>query len=235
MVASPTDGPAPGSAGDVAGQRGSRIALAGILFSVLFVVGWFLLRDSPSLSSTSQELVDYYGDTSQSRRAQVAGLYVVPFAAIAFIWFMAALRDRYVRASTRENTLLSTVHLVAGALVVASLFIVAAVELALVWLAEVQDPLDVDSARAILALGQAMSDIMALRAAAVFIGVSATRAVRSGLFPRLYGVVSLIVTLTLLFVYDALPEVTLLVPAWVAASSVLILVRRRTHELPDGA
>lgn len=235
MVASPTGAPMPGGTGVGAGERGSRIALAGIVFSVLFVLGWFLLRDSPSLTSPSQELIDYYGDPSQSRSSLIAGLYVVPFAAIAFIWFMAALRDRYVRTSTRENTLLSTVHLVAGALVVASLFIVAAVELALVWLADVQDPLDVDSARAILALGQATSDIMALRVAAVFIAVSATRAVRSGLFPRLYGVASMAVTLTLLFVYDALPEVTLLVPAWVAASSVLILVRRRTHELPDGA
>ena len=97
---------------------------------------------------------------------------------------MAALRDRYVRTARSEHTILSTAHVVAGALVVASLFTLAAVELAVAWLAEQGNPFDVDGARSLLALGQASSDIMALRSAAVFVGVSASRAVRSGLFPR---------------------------------------------------
>jgi hypothetical protein len=230
-------GPAPADAdqGPPAGVRGSRIALAGFIFSAFFVLAWFLLRESPSLDSTDAELVSYYGDPDNRRVSVIAGLYIVPLAGIAFIWFMAALRDRYLRTSTRENTILSTAHVVAGALVVTSLFTLAAVELAVVWLAEAEADFDPGMARAQLAFGQAVSDIMALRSAAVFVGVSATRAVRSGLFPRSYGVFSLVTALALLLVYDSLPWVTLLFPVWVAASSALILLRRRANDLAEGA
>jgi hypothetical protein len=215
--------------------KGSRIALAGFVFSVLFVVAWLLLRGSPSFSSTDDELTGYYLDPDQRRNSAIAGLYVIPLASIAFIWFMAALRDRYLRSAARENTILSTAHVVAGALVVTSLFTVAAVELAVVWLAETGDLFDVDAARSLLAIGESTSDIMALRSAAVFVGVSATRAVRSGLFPRSYGVLSLLTALALLLVYGAVAGVILVFPAWVAGTSILILVRRRAIEVADGA
>jgi hypothetical protein len=165
----------------------------------------------------------------------IAGLYVIPFAGIAFIWFMAALRDRYLHFATRENMILSTAHVVAGALVVTSLFTLAGVELAVSWLGEAGDSFDAASARSLLALGESLSDIMALRSAAVFVGVSATRAMRSGLFPRSYGVLSLLTALALLFVYEAVPGISLAFPAWVAGSSVLILVRSRAVQNADGA
>ena len=235
MVPRPNDS-APSSAPTGSpGARGSRIAIAGLVFSALFVIAWFLLRESPSFDATNEELVAYYGDPDQRRNSMIAGLYVVPFAGIAFIWFMAALRDRYLRYATREDTILSTAHVVAGALVVASLFTLAAVELAVAWLAETGASFDVDGARSLLAFGDASSNIMALRSAAVFVGVSATRAVRSGLFPRSYGVLSLLTALALLLVYEALPVVTLLFPAWVAGSSVLILLRRRALVIAEGA
>ena len=74
---------------------------------------------------------------------------------------------------------------------------------------------------------------MALRAAAVFVGVSASQAVRSGLFPRAYGIVSLVTAAALLFVYEAVPVVTLLFPAWVALSALLVLGLRRREPRHD--
>ena len=129
---------------------------------------------------------------------------------------------------------MSTAQVVAGALVVTSLFTLAAVELAVVWLAESGDDFDVDGARSLLAVGESLSDIMAVRSAAVFVGVSAARAVRSGLFPRSYGALSLLTALALLFVYESVSWVTLLFPAWVAGSSVLILVRRHAVDVSAG-
>lgn len=218
-----------------AGVRGSRIALAGLLFAGLFLVAWLLLLGSPDFDATDQELRAYYEDPDQRQASIVAALYVVPLAAIAFIWFMAALRDRYVRGSGREHTILSTAHVVAGTLVVVSLFLLATVELAVAWLATTGGGFDVGGARSLLALGQASADIMTLRAAAVFVAISTSRGVRSGLFPRAFGVLSVLVVLTLLFVYGSVPWVSLLFPAWVAASSVLILVRRRDVGQVDGA
>lgn len=221
--------------GEPAGVRGSRIALAGLLFAGLFLVAWLLLRSSPDFDATDQELRAYYGDPDQRQASILAALYVVPLAAIAFIWFMAALRDRYVRSSSREHTILSTAHVVAGTLVVVSLFLMATVELSVGRLAGTSDALDVGGARALLALGQAASDIMALRAAAVFVAISTSRGVRSGLFPRAFGVLSVLVALALLFVYASAQWVGLLFPAWVAASSIMILIRRRGVGLAEDA
>jgi hypothetical protein len=216
------------------GVRGSRVALAGRLFAALFLLAWLLLLDSPSVDATDDELVAYYGNADQRRDSTIAALYVIPFAGIAFIWFMAALRDRYLRTATREHTILSTAHVVAGALVVVSLFTLAAIELGVVWLAESGDSFDTDGARALLALSQASSDIMALRSAAVFVGVSASRAVRSGLFPRAYGAVSLVTALALLGAPDSATWVSLVFPLWVATSAVLVLLRQRSREAADG-
>jgi hypothetical protein len=235
VVTGSSNDAAPTGTDAAGGVRGSRIAVAGLLFAVLFLVAWFLLRDSPSSDATDSELLAYFGDPDNRLRSTIAGLYIIPFACIAFIWFVAALRDRYLRNATRENTILSTAHVVAGALVVTSLFALAAVELAVVWLAEAGRSGGTDGQRALLAFGEAMSSIMALRSAAVFVGVSSSRAVRTGLFPRTYGVLSMLTAVALLVLYQSAPWVTLLFPAWVAASSVLILVRRHARDLADGA
>ena len=227
MTTSERDGEIPGPQSADLAARGSRTAYAGLLFSALFLVAWLIVWDSPSFDDTDARLIDYYSDPDRRRMATIAGLYVIPLAGIAFIWFMAALRDRYARTARSEHVILSTAQGVSGALVVASLFSLAAVELAAAWLAEQGNPLDVDGIRSLLALGQASSDIMALRSAAVFIGVSTSRAVRSGLFPRAFGAVSFVVAAALLFVSGPVPVVSLLFPAWVAGSAVLILVNRR--------
>lgn len=233
---SPSNGPAEPLLGIGAGERGSRAALAGVVFALLFVAGWLLIRMSPSIDAPRDELIRYYTDPDQRWASAVAGLYVVPFAAIAFIWFMAALRDRYLRSGGRENVLLSTTHLVAGTLYVTALFASAAVELALVWMAD-QPPdavFDVDAARAMVAFGAALSQIVALRSGAVFIVISTTRAMRAGLFPRWYGVLCVIVAFVLMFTYTSGALTGLMMPIWVVATSALVMAQRVTHANPEG-
>jgi len=211
--------------------RGSRVAAAGFVFAALFLLGWLLVRGAPAVDASDQDLLGYYADPDASRGSLVAGLYIIPGAGIAFIWFMAALRDRYLQRAMRENTILSTAHVVAGVLVVSSLFILAAVELAAVWLGQStasQSP--VQGIRTLLALGEACSSIMALRAAAVFVAVSASRAVRSGVFPRAFGPASVLLAVVLLLVPQAFSWAILLFPAWVAVASALILVNLRGRE-----
>ena len=193
------------------------------------------MRDSPSFDATDAQLIDYYGDPDRRRAVTIAGLYVIPLAGIAFIWFMAALRDRYVRTARSEHVILSTAHVVSGALVVASLFTLAAVELAVAWLAEKGNPFDVDGARSLLALGQASSDIMC---APLGGGLRRGERVAGGpqrAVPPGVRVVSFLVVVALLFVYGTVSAVSLLFPAWVAGSAVLILVKRRSLATPDQA
>lgn len=218
-------------------ERGSRAAIAGIVFAVLHTIGWVMMQKGPSLNASNEELIAYYGDPESRRTALVAALWVLPFTAIAFIWFAAALRDRFVGRRYREHTLLATVHLIAAAMFVVSVFAVAASELALVWMAESNSgaELDPDSVRTMVALGQAMASLMALRSAAVFIAVSTTRAKRSGLFPTWYSVFSYATALVLLVVFELWPPIQLLMPLWVLATSVVVLKERRLLDLPTGS
>ncbi|HQR80769.1 MAG TPA: hypothetical protein PLT68_11160 [Actinomycetota bacterium] len=218
------------------GERGSRAALAGAVFAVLFVAGWFLLQRSPPIDAPAQELIRYYTDPDQRWASVVAGLYIIPFGGIAFIWFMAALRDRYLRSGAPENVVLSTAQLASGTLYVMAIFAVAAIELSLVWMADQPpDPdFDVDAARTMVAFGAAMREIVALRTGAVFIAVSTSRAMRSGLFPRWYGVLSTIAAFVLMFTYTAFPLTALLMPIWVVATSALVMVQRVTRANPMG-
>jgi hypothetical protein len=216
------------TAGDAAVRRAPRVAVAGLIFSLLFLVGWLLMRQSPTLDDSDDVLVAYYGDADSRRNSLLAGLYVIPLASVAFIWFMAAARERYVRSARREDTILSTAHVVAGAIVVTSLLTLATVELAVVWLAEAQTPVDVDGIRPLLALGVASSQSMALRSAAVFVGISASRSMRSKTFPRSYGVLSMLTAIALLVAYEEASWISLVFPLWVALTSLVILFRRQT-------
>lgn len=218
-------------------ERGSRAALAGVVFAALHVVGWVMLQQGPSVGASNDELIDFYGDPDARRGALVAALWVLPFTAIAFVWFAAALRDRFVGRRHREHTLLATVHLLSAALFVVSIFTVAATELALVWAAESSGAaeLDPDSVRTMVALGQAMASLMALRSAAVFVLITTTRARRADLFPTWYSAFSYLTAVVLLVMFDLWPPIQLLMPLWVLATSVVVLKARTLKDLPTGA
>ena len=104
------------------GMRTPRAAaVAGIAFSVLLtaafvLVRWALLGDPDS----SGEWI-----TDGSRRdAVVLALNLLPFAGIAFLWFMGVLRDRI---GVNEDRFFATVFLGSGLLFVAMVFACAAV------------------------------------------------------------------------------------------------------------
>ncbi len=219
------------------GERGSRAALAGIVFSLLFVIGWLLVLDSPGIDATDDEILSFYTDPRRRRSSLLAGVYVVPFAAVAFVWFLAALRDRIVRASRLEHAMFSAVQLISGTVFVTALFAVGATELAGVWMAEavVDDAIDIDATRAVIGIGTAFAQIVALRSSAVFIAVSSTRATRAGLFPRWFGLVGTVAAGALLFVATAWRPVVLLIPLWVLGTSIIILSRRRNLDQPIDA
>src|SRR5204862_6657200 len=96
-------------------------AFAGIIFSALMITALVLLRISaPAHSADAGAWL-----TDPQRRAAVAvALNLVPFAGIAFLWFIGVLRDRI---GEREDRLFATVFLGSGLLFVGMLFVAAAV------------------------------------------------------------------------------------------------------------
>ena len=96
-------------------------AVAGIIFSALMITALVLLRVSaPAHSADAGAWL-----TDPHRRAGVAiALNLVPFAGIAFLWFIGVLRDRI---GEREDRFFATVFFGSGLLFVAMLFVAAAV------------------------------------------------------------------------------------------------------------
>src|SRR5262245_37205132 len=74
----------------------------GIAFSVLFFAAMVLVTGVPLAAATDEEIREYYTSGSGST-AVTLGLYVLPFAGIAFIWFIVALR-MWSSASTRVRS-----------------------------------------------------------------------------------------------------------------------------------
>src|SRR5262249_1593297 len=79
-------------------------ATVGITFSVLFVLSFLLVSRVPPADASDDALVAFYA-SGQHRLYTVAGLYLMPFAGIAFIWFIVALRMWINIHVRRENIL----------------------------------------------------------------------------------------------------------------------------------
>ena len=102
--------------------RAPRAAgVAGLLFAILFI-GVLVFVRAPA-AAPGETLSQWYGSGAARTRIVLMGLYAIPFAGIAFLWFIGVVRDRIGR---REDQLFATVFLGSGLLFVAMLFAAAA-------------------------------------------------------------------------------------------------------------
>jgi hypothetical protein len=85
------------------------------LHAVLFLLSYWLLMSAPGARASDEELVAFY-ESGDRRQLILVGLYVMPFAGIAFLWFSVALRAWIRASSARETELLSGMQLVSGIL-----------------------------------------------------------------------------------------------------------------------
>lgn len=201
-------------------------ALAGVIFALLFAAALVLLRTS--LPETLAAHADW-SDSAITTRLTI-GLALMPFAGIAFLWFMGVVRDRFKDA---EDQLFSSVFVGSGLLFLAMVFVSSAIAGGIVasapLIADDQSRLELTTfGRAVMLQ---VSNIYALRMAGVFLISLGTMWLRTGVMPRWLAVITYAVAIVLLFVTSLSLWVTLIFPAWVLAVSILILVqnfRRRT-------
>ena len=196
-------------------------AVAGIIFSVLLIIALTLLRLSapPSPSSAGIWLTD-----SAHRAGVAVSLNLVPFAGIAFLWFIGVLRDRI---GEREDRFFATVFLGSGLLFVGMLFVAAAVAGALV-AGALSSALPGSGT---LALGRnittSLLNVYAMRMAAVFTLTTVTIARRTQIVSRWLTLAGLACALVLLVGIGITPWVELLFPLWILALSLDILLAGR--------
>ena len=191
-------------------------AVAGIIFSVLLIAALVLLR----VSVPAHPDVPGSWLTDSRHRAEVAvALNLVPFAGIAFLWFIGVLRDRI---GEREDRFFATVFLGSGLLFVAMLFVAAAIAGGLIADATASPP-----GPGTLALGRFVTatlvNVYAMRMAAVFTLTTVTIARRTEIVSRWLTVAGLVSALVLLIGVGFSPWVELLFPVWIMALSIDIL------------
>lgn len=209
--------------------HGSRAAIAGLLFSALYIAAFMAVRGLPRPSWSDEEILAYHA-SNEVGFVKLVALYAVPFAGIAFLWFLAAFRHHVHRLAGSESMLLSTVQILTGAIYVTLQFCAAAsIVTVVLTLDDAGTPTaaDIDAVRPFLMLGDTILVVFALRAAAVFMITGTTRALRSGLFPRWYARVSYALALVLVLTIAQVRAVTLVFPLWIAVASILVLVRRQ--------
>ena len=191
-------------------------SVAGILFSVLLITALVLLR--VSVPADPRVAGEWLSDSAR-RTAVVVALNLVPFAGIAFLWFVGVLRDRI---GQREDRFFATVFLGSGLLFVAMLFVAAAVGGGLIAEAASGTP-----GAGTLALGRNVTGILlnvyAMRMAAVFTLTLVTIARRTAIVSRWLTVAGLVTAVLLLVGVGISAWVELIFPAWILVLSVDVL------------
>jgi hypothetical protein len=189
-------------------------AIAGIAFALLLGTSIVLLRLSlPSEPSAAAGVT-----TAQSGSVRLA-LNLVPYAGIAFLWFIGVVRDRI---GEFEDRFFATVFLGSGLIFLATLFTATAVAGGLV-AGAAAGPIGSDVWAITRATTLTVLDVYATKMAGVFMVSTATIALRTRVLPRWLAVVGLCIALVLVVFGGRIHWIDIAFPAWVLLVSVHIL------------
>jgi hypothetical protein len=191
-------------------------AVAGIVFAVVFGLVLVLLRQAlPSPAGGTSWILQ-----PSHRRTLKLALQLIPFAGIAFIWFIGVIRSRI---GDREDKLFATVFLGSGLLFVAMLFTSTAVLGGVLEL--FRGNTNVPTANILLAgqIGRFLLTTLGFRMAAVFTLATTNLGFRTGVLPRWLVIGGFAVAAVLFFIPPHIIWVALLFPGWVLVLSLYIL------------
>ena len=193
-------------------------AIAGILFSILLFAAFWLLR----ISIPADPLEPGAWLHANSKTVTLA-LNLVPFAGVAFLWFIGVVRDRL---GELEDRFFATVFLGSGLLFLAMLFAAAALVGAIILAFDAAPQTLTNSATFHFARAAAYNivNIYMIKMAGVFTIITSTVAFHTGLAPRLIAFLGYIVALLLLFGSDYVDWIFAVFPLWVLLVSFHILI-----------
>ena len=200
-------------------------AIAGILFAVLLAISIVLFR-----LSIARNLADAGVWLAQGgrRTSAVIAINLIPFAGIAFLWFIGVIRDRM---GEREDKFFATVFLGSGLLFVAMLFAAAAVAVGLIAMFKAAPTKAAQSE--VWTLGYHMTfallNTFAIRMAAVFMISTSAIALRTSFINRWLAFLGIAIALVLLISSNIVPYINLLMPSWVFLVSVDVLIKNRSE------
>ena len=194
-------------------------AVAGILFALIYGTGMVLIRLSIP--------ADHVFDTTwldNNAHTVALGLNLVPYAGIAFLWFIGVIRDRL---GALEDRFLATVFLGSGLLFLAMTFAGAALTGGLLTGYELEKQAMIESGVFTYARASTYNvlNVYAIRMAGVFMMSLGTIWIRTGTTHRFWPLLTYVLALLLLVTISFSVWVALIFPAWVLVVSVYLLVR----------
>src|SRR6476469_404465 len=194
-------------------------AIAGIAFSLLLLLILWLLR-----TSIPADPLEPGAWLATDTRAITVALNLVPFAGVAFIWFIGVLRDRLGQL---EDRFFASVFFGSALLFLAMLFAAAAVIGAVMLVASVSEPNELISSatfRFARAVSYIIMNVYAIKMAAVFMISTSTVVIRTGIAPRWIAFLGFLLALILLMGSFFISWSFEILPFWVFLISVYILI-----------
>ncbi len=170
----------------------------------------------------SEDSLQSLESDAQRRNLIRISLHLVPFAGIAFLWFIGVVRDQL---GDVEDRLFSTVFLGSGLLFLAMLFM-GAVNASSLTAMLAGSEVNADVWTFGRTSTQTLISVYAMRMAAVFTLSVSTVGLRTSAFPRWVAILGYLVAVTLLVAAGDHKWIQLVFPAWVLLVSVVILVTR---------
>jgi hypothetical protein len=198
-------------------------AIAGILFSGLLSAAMLLF-----LSAVPKDALDQGAWLSSGLERVVVAINLMPFAGIAFLWFIGVVRDRLADA---EDRLFATVFLGSGLLFLAMMFVAISVFGAMVALQLARPGSLANSTTFALARAFAYTlvNVYAIKMAGVFMLITSTIAVRTAFVARWMAAPGFVMALFLLSASQWFDWSFIVFPVWAMLISVYILITNLRH------
>ena len=196
----------------------------GMVFSVLFVAALVVVDAVPHLGDPDTVYGAFY-DGAGNTVVTAVGLYLVPLAGIAFLWFVVALRSVLDTLPSPPSAMAHGLNLLSGVVFVALLFAGTAAFATPVFLTTIGGgaPLLPDTSRALTALGYGLVFVFSVRGAGMFALTTTTLLRSAGVMPRGVAVVAYLLAAWLLLTATDHPASLLVLPAWVLVVVVVLL------------
>jgi hypothetical protein len=192
-------------------------AIAGIAFSVLLISSLVLIRIS--VPADPKDAGDWL---SRDWRTVSLGLNLIPFAGIAFLWFIGVIRDRL---GEHEDRFFSTVFLGSGLMFLAMLFTSGALAGGIISVFGATPGMLINSGS--YSFGRTVAyelmNVYTMKMAGVFMTSACTLALRTGIFPRWLAFLGMVLALFLMLALGYFVWAPLVFPSWILLISLYIL------------
>lgn len=193
-------------------------AIAGIVFSILFLVVFWLLR-----RAVPADPLEPGAWLTQDIRSAGVALNIIPFAGIAFLWFIGVLRDHL---GNLEDRFFATVFFGSGLLFLAMFFTSAAMIGAVILVHSSGHAADIINSAAfqvIRALAYIVMNVYALKLAGVFMFSTSAVIIRTGITPRWIAITGFVLAAFLIVGGSYVGWSVIVFPIWVFLLSAYIL------------